>query len=44
MRAGPKQKRGVERGGAAPRAEGLGGAEPPHLQTVVLLVRIIIYS
>ena len=42
MRAGPKKKRGVE-GGRSPPRGGVGGA-PPHVQMVVKLVGIIMYS
>ena len=51
MRARLKKKRGVEggrsppRGGAQPPPRGgLGERSPPHLQMVVILVGILIYS
>ena len=41
---GLKKKRGVE-GGRSPPAGGVGGGRsPPHLQMVVILVGILIYS
>ena len=44
MRARLKKKRGVEGGRSPPCGGGLGGRSPPHLQMVVILVGILIYS